>query len=354
MKQYYDGEGLNRALRELYRAYGYSRYTISKFEEYDFYARNKAFLMSEQLLTFTEPNGRLMALKPDVTLSIVKNAKPDALQKLFYTERVYRVPKNAGGFREIMQTGLECIGKLDAYCMSEVVLLAAESLRLISPDYVLDVSDLGILSGLLTACTPEETQEILAAFGEKNPHALRAASSSLDEKTADMLAALLEISGPLAQMLPQVEALPLPEACKPSLSLLKALAEALESAGATRVNLDFSVINDMDYYTGLIFRGFVKGVPEGVLSGGRYDRLLARMGKPCGAIGFAVYLDQLERLFAQEDSAAADILLRYDDGTPLPLLMETALELRAAGKTVLVQRGTADCRETLDLRRESK
>ena len=102
-------------LRELYRSRGYLPYRMSKFEPYDLYLRNKSFLVSENILTFTDTDGRLMALKPDVTLSIVKNAQPPSsgLEKVYYHENVYRTTSAGLGFREIMQTGLECIGDLD-------------------------------------------------------------------------------------------------------------------------------------------------------------------------------------------------------------------------------------------------
>ena len=88
-------------LRDLYRSYGYTQYKMSKFEEYDLYARNKDFLISDSVITFTDRSGKLMALKPDVTLSIVKNtADVAAVQKLFYQENVYRVSKGSDSFRE--------------------------------------------------------------------------------------------------------------------------------------------------------------------------------------------------------------------------------------------------------------
>ena len=62
-------------LRGLYRIYGYLHYKVSKFEEYDLYMRNKSFLADENILTFTDTDGRLMALKPDITLSIINNSK---------------------------------------------------------------------------------------------------------------------------------------------------------------------------------------------------------------------------------------------------------------------------------------
>lgn len=80
------------ALRALYRRYGYVGYKMSQFEEYDLYVRNKDFLLSDRIITFSGSGGRLLALKPDVTLSIVKNAPdaPGAVQKLYYNENVYR------------------------------------------------------------------------------------------------------------------------------------------------------------------------------------------------------------------------------------------------------------------------
>ena len=64
-------EKIGFLLRSLYAGTGYSRYRMGKFEEYDLYSRNKDFLFSEGVITFTDTNGRLMALKPDVTLSIM-------------------------------------------------------------------------------------------------------------------------------------------------------------------------------------------------------------------------------------------------------------------------------------------
>ena len=99
------------ALQKLYRGYGYIPYKMSRFEEYDLYVRNKDFLVSDQIITFSDRSGRLLALKPDVTLSIVKNApeQPGVVQKVYYQENVYR------DYREILQAGLECVGDLGDY-----------------------------------------------------------------------------------------------------------------------------------------------------------------------------------------------------------------------------------------------
>ena len=134
------------ALRSLYQKYGYRQYKMSKFEEYDLYARNKDFLVSDSVITFTDIGGKLMALKPDVTLSIIKNSAEGSLTKVYYNENVYRVSGTSHTFKEIMQTGLECIGDIDMYNICEVIMLAVESLSAISSDFVLDISHMGLIS----------------------------------------------------------------------------------------------------------------------------------------------------------------------------------------------------------------
>ena len=105
-------ERVSFSLRALFEQYGYRKFKMSKFEEYDFYAENRSFLHSEAILTFTGLDGKLLALKPDVTLSIVKNTKGsrDTAERVYYNENVYRARKGAGEYKEIMQVGLEYIG----------------------------------------------------------------------------------------------------------------------------------------------------------------------------------------------------------------------------------------------------
>lgn len=330
------------SLRSLYQSYGYRQYSVSKFEEYDLYAQNKNFLSSKQILTFSDTNGRLMALKPDITLSIVKNTRDDhRTRKLWYTENVYRVPRNAYGFQEIPQMGLEYIGTVDRYAMSEVLMLAARSLEVISPRYVLELSHMGILTGILARNAVEEPEagRLLAAVEEKNAHELSAlcAACDLSAETAALLDTLCRLSGPVEDTLPRLLALPLPEESRRAAEELEEVCRLLGAFGSFRVHLDLSVINDMDYYNGLIFRGFVDGIAAGVLSGGRYDRLLERMGKSGGAIGFAVYLDALSRFLSTTPAHDVDVLLVYGPESDPAQIIETAKAVQAAGQSVLVQ-----------------
>jgi sugar phosphate isomerase/epimerase len=131
-------------------------------------------LHSGDLLTFTDLDGSLLALKPDITLSIIRST--NSPRKVYYNENVYRVPRGALSFKEIMQAGLECIGELDTYSVAEVLSLASKSLELISPDYVLDVSHMGIISALVDGIglSARGRAQLLACIGEKNLHGIDA------------------------------------------------------------------------------------------------------------------------------------------------------------------------------------
>ena len=336
-------------LRELYQRHGYARYKVSKFEEYDLYAYNKSFLVSENILTFTDTNGRLMALKPDVTLSIVKNITADdkATHKLYYNENVYRTASGFDGFREIMQAGLECIGQIDLYTMGEVLMLAEKSLALIGEEHILDISHLGLVAGLLEEALPEESDRVkmLSYIGNKNIPAITALckATAVSEEICEAIRVITELYEPLESALSRV---------KPYLRGAKMTAAYEELCGICgllsefgcieQIRLDFSIVNDMSYYNGIIFRGYVNGIPDGVLAGGRYDGMLARMGKKQGAIGFAVYLDLLERMGDGTEHFDTDVLLLYTEADSAEAITRAAERLRAGGESVTVQKTGAE------------
>ena len=290
-------------LRSLYNKYGYSPYKMSKFEEYDLYVKNKNFLISDNIITFTDTNGKLMALKPDVTLSIIKNSKdiPGAVQKLYYNENVYRVSQGAHAFKEIMQTGLECIGDIDDSCIGEVLMLAARSLNSISSDFILDISHLGILEAFVNeiSSAPEIRQALMKCAGEKNPHEIHAIclENDIDPGKAENLKQLISVYGTADEVLPKLKTIAGDTDITEAIHQLEAAASVFgDGPLKNSIHIDFSVISDMKYYNGIVFKGFINHIPDSVLSGGQYDRLMRKMNRKSKAIGFAVYLDTLERL----------------------------------------------------------
>ncbi|MBE6600578.1 MAG: hypothetical protein E7640_05215 [Ruminococcaceae bacterium] len=330
------------ALRELYGKYGYTQYKMNKFEEYDLYAKNKDFLVSGNVITFTDTNGRLLALKPDVTLSIIKNGEDiqNGLQKVYYNENVYRVSGATHAFREIMQVGLECVGAVDTYAVCEVLLLAAASLERISDDSVLDVSHLGVVSNAISALGISEsaTAEIVKCIGEKNRHGISeiCEREAANERATEQILRLVSTYGTLREVLPQLIKLASDYPENTAISELITICRAL--GDEKKINIDFSVTSNMNYYNGVVFCGFVRGIPTGVLSGGQYDSLMCKLGKKSRAIGFAVYLDLLEDLSYEREEFDVDVILVYGEKDSVGDIKAAADRLISEGKSVSVQR----------------
>ncbi len=328
-------------LRSLYKEYGYSLYKVGKFEEYDLYASNRSFLVSGNILSFTDTDGKLLALKPDVTLSIVKNISDGDMRthKFCYNENVYRTSANSNGFKEIMQTGLECIGDIDLYSECEVITLAIKSLNEISEDSLLDISHMGFIDGLLTEARIDESKrsELLSAIESKNTHALEALCDGIDDDMKQRLSKLASIYMPINEALSTLETMVIGEKMRAAYENLCGIGKMLKASGLdSKIFVDFSVVNDVSYYDGVCFKGFVNGLPDSVLSGGRYDGLLARLGKKQGAIGFAVYLDCLERLDSGEDKYDVDTLIVYGKDVDVAEIAKARAEFSKNGESVLV------------------
>ena len=299
---------LENRLEELSRKFGYAPYKMSRFEEYELYVRNKDFLQSDRVITFSGPDGRLLAMKPDVTLSIVKNAPetPGTVRKVHYRENVYRQDRDAGNFREILQAGIECVGDVGAYEVAEVVQLAAKSLAALGEGTILSLSHVGLIRCCLEKSgLPEASRkQALECLGQKREQELRSLCAGQGADAAPLLALLrARTIGELAEL----------EGCE----ALEELREITALLDEQQVRLDFSLGNDMKYYSGLVFKGYVRGVPASVLSGGQYDRLLSHMGKKARAIGFAVYLDRLPE---EDDGWDVDTLLLTGEASPAEIL----------------------------------
>ena len=289
-------------LRQLYRDNGYKYYKMSKFEEYDLYSKNKDFLVGEGVITFNDTDGSLLALKPDVTLSIIKNSREDTKpQRYYYNENVYRISETSHTYKEIMQTGLECIGAVGETEVCEVVTLALKSLETLSSSFVLDISHQGFVDAVLSGYEIADKKAVLTAINEKNADALKVLGNE------DLIPLTFAFSS-TENALETAEKLVKNQEAKKALAELKTICNYAENSGYGKcINIDFSLSNSTGYYSGVIMRGYIESVAERVLSGGQYDALVKKMNRNAGAVGFAVYLDTLER-FEETNTAEREFI----------------------------------------------
>ena len=187
--------------------------------------------------------------------------------------------------------------------------LAAESLRLCSERFVLEISHVGILNAFVDAIAPDENirEEILRCAGQKNLHGISRVcrDNGLPEGAENALAQLLGLYGTPRTVMPKIRALAEEYgAGEMAAELGRVVAGFTGSEIENRIQIDFSATADVKYYNGIAFKGFISGIPGSVLSGGQYDALMRKMGRKDKAIGFAVFLDMLERLTEESDFRA--------------------------------------------------
>lgn len=330
---------ITQKLNELYESYGYKRFKMSKFEPYELYTENKDFLNTGQIITFTDLDGELLALKPDVTLSIMKSGL--GIGRIYYNENIYR-PKERH-YIETEQSGIEYIGALTTYAEAEVIALAVKSLKIFGKDIRIRISDVALFSEIFENLKLAEHVKpfVLKLFETKNSAGLNilVKDKIIDVSTAERLKKFLNIYLPFEEgvkLLGSDEFVKILSNENKAAKHLKELITGLKAFKVIdKVYLDFSMINSMDYYNGIIFQGAVSDIPFTILSGGRYDKLAEKMGKETGAIGFALDLSLVLNYKEEVSRYDADYLIIYDeDGNELIKAVEKVEELTAKGKKV--------------------
>ena len=312
-------EKLIFTLRGLYASNGYRPYRMSKFEEYDLYAKNKDFLVSDNVITFTDTNGKLLALKPDVTLSIIKNSvdEPNKLNKVYYNENVYRVSKGTGSYKEIMQSGIECFGSVTENDTADVIGLACESLDAISESYTLGISDISLIDDAMDrlGLWTDSRNAVYKAISEKNMHEIESLCASSDVETSKIsdFKKLVSTRVNVREAEQELKSILESFGCDTEV-FFGVISHLAKSYVAEHIFVDFSVIGDTHYYNGIVFKGFVKGIPDFALAGGQYDTLMKKLKRNSKAIGFAVYLESLERADATKDDGDGFINIALPKG----------------------------------------
>ena len=347
---------LTNNLSLLFEKAGYKKYKMRKFEEYSLYLENKSFLTSEYVITFNDLSGKLLALKPDVTLSIVKNTKAtkESCEKLYYLESVYRLDSRTHEYKEIDQFGMEILGDIDSAATLEVISLAKETLKQTNKAASLCISHMGFMSALLEFAAGNNfslREKLTECVKMKNTHDMETVFSqfSVEGERKEKFIAANCVSGNFEAALKTLYELKIPES-KASLDELSELYTNLKACSLHEgVKLDLSIITDTDYYNGIVFQGFVEGIHKNVLTGGRYDKLAGKFREGIGAMGFAVYISELALLTtpAQFD---CDILLIYKDGCVPSDVLNAAQKLRTEGFSVRIEKTVPELLRYKELR----
>lgn len=313
---------INRRLEAVFRMRGYRQVRTPAIEFYDVFGSSAAYFPQEDMYKLTDTRGRLMVLRPDCTIPIARltatrlEGMPLPL-RLYYSQNVYRVAHDLRGkSSEIFQTGVELIGSNSLRSDLEVVSLAAEGLSEISAEgFRLELCHIGYFKALIDSldATPQVKEQIRQCIEQKNYSALSDTLAPFDTDASAALKYLPRLFGG-EEVLDEAYALFSKNGATESLDYLKMIYSNLRKLDLEdQVIIDLGLVNQAEYYTGLIFRGYCDGIGEPVLSGGRYDNLLGDFGADLPAIGFAFNVDLAARATQKPKLPQPNILVFSDD-----------------------------------------
>ena len=307
-------------IRKMYDLYGYKRISLPSFEEYDLYNENKDFI-DRNILTVMSPNAKLLALRPDITLSVAKKISKDQslkYSKIYYQENTYNLTKYMG-YEEDEQLGIELIGKESVFLDFEIVDLAVKSLDIINEKSLIVLSHAGFISSIFDNLNLEYEvkEEIFDCINKKNSHDIKKILENnkfVSENVKELIYKIPELSGDLDDITKELSKYGINDNIKKILIELKQLNNLLlKFHKRSKIVFDFSVIKNLNYYNGIILQGYIEGFPNVILTGGRYDRLFEKFGVDTGAVGFAILTDSLKGYYKDEDKNDFEILIAYDD-----------------------------------------
>ena len=307
-------------IRKMYDSYGYKKISLPSFEEYDLYNENKDFI-DRNVLTVMSPNGKLLALRPDITLSVAKKiSKEQSLKysKIYYQENTYNLTKYVG-YEEDEQLGIELIGKESTFLDFEIINLAVKSLDIINKKSMIVLSHAGFISSIFENFDLEYEikEQILDCINRKNSHDIQKIlkkNEHISENVKKLIYKIPELSGNLENIEKELLKYEINDNTKKILSELKQLNSLLmKFYKKSKIIFDFSVVKNLNYYNGIILQGYIEDFPNVILTGGRYDKLFEKFGVDTGAVGFAILTDGLKGYYKDTDKKDFEVLIAYDN-----------------------------------------
>lgn len=302
---------IEEKLRYLFESYGYSEVITPGLEFYDVFTLKTRYFPQESMYKLSDAKGRLMVLRPDSTMPIARLAATrlrDEIfpMKLFYNQNIFRInPKNSGRDDEITQSGIEIIGGDTKRADIEVLSLAVEALKACAvDDYRIEIGDSAFFRVLILSVTDDEdeVEEVRGYIENKNYPELRSSLAKYNvSKEVKALEALPTLFGG-SEVFEKAEEIFSGTSAADLLHDFKQVYDILCSLGVKdKVSVDLGMVQKANYYTGIIFRGYISGYGMAVLSGGRYDTIIGDFGSSLPATGFAVNVNAAANVFLKNN-----------------------------------------------------
>lgn len=323
-------------ITSMFEKYGYSEVITPGVEFYDVFNGKGRTFPQENMYKLVDGKNRLMVLRPDCTTPIARlcatRLRGEQLPlKLFYNQNIFMVnPKDSGRDDEISQCGIEIIGG-DESSDYEALFLAANALSMCDDDYRIEIGDSGIFRTLISEFdgTDMMAENIRSWIDTKNYPKLEENLSQ--EKSVELALKMLPKLFGGIEVIEKARVYLKGSLLEEKLTRLEKLCKELsEIIPEDKIRVDLGLVHKKDYYTGIIFRGYVEGYGQPALSGGRYDALLETFGtESTKAVGFAVNVEAAARVFLRKSNErlikSADILVFGENGTAALKVCETLI-----------------------------
>jgi ATP phosphoribosyltransferase regulatory subunit len=298
-------ENVRNKIMDVLHRYGYRDIETPTFEFFDIFNKDRGSVASKDMFKFFDKEGNTLVLRPDITPSIARAvakyyADEEMPVRLSYAGNTfYNSTSYQGRMKEVTQLGAELVGDETSDADAEQIAMIIDSLRAAGlEEFQVEIGHTGFFEGLVkeAGLSGEEEEELKLLLENKNyfgMEELLSANGHVPKACQEMILKLSETFGQIEQISAIKELTDNPLIIS-SIEYLEKLYQILTVYGLEKyVFFDLGIIGHYNYYTGIIFQAYTYGTGELIVTGGRYDRLIAQFGKDSASVGFAINLDQL-------------------------------------------------------------
>ncbi|MEG2539352.1 MAG: ATP phosphoribosyltransferase regulatory subunit [Clostridium sp.] len=296
-------ENLTNNINNLFKSFGYRQILTPTFEYYDLFNEIEGTIEKEEMFKFIDRYGRILVLRPDATIPIARMALSSYRQnkealKFSYSTSVYRMHGSEDGKKtEFVQSGVEFLGEEGVDADAEVIVMAIKAiLKCGFKEFKIDIGEASYFKALLEEMkiSKGEVQEIKKYIEAKNFAGLQLylEDITIDPEVKKVILSLPMLYGSMDRVYDRASELCLNENMKKALDNLQSIYEVIREYGFEKyILVDLGLVSHINYYTGVVFKGYVTGYGKEVLGGGRYDNLTKTYGEYMPSTGFGINID---------------------------------------------------------------
>lgn len=334
-------------LRKLNIDAGYLEVLSPTLEFYDVFQGDDVSIEQEKMYKLFDNAGRILVLRPDMTMPIARIIATKLRDssyplRICYSGNIFRINENWNGkVSEMTQSGIEIIGSKSPKADAEVIITAIQQLLAIGVQkFELEIGQAEFFKGLIEdiELTEDETERLRGLVENKNFSALREfieeKESKLGLKNVEALKKLPELFGGI-EILAKARTLTQNKRAVGAIDNIEKIYERIENVGLGEyISIDLGMVQHIDYYTGITFRGYSSEVGTTIISGGRYDNLISKFGASMPAVGFAIDVDNilsvLEKQGNDNKKVNKKFLIHYENAS-IGSAYKFAARIRAKG-----------------------